>query len=982
MQLKTRKHHSLVLIAISAVLLCTALFNAMAAPVAPLNKVGVPDVNLMGLLDQGNGMDARWPRITQNDQRTHLQQLGKALFYDMQVGGDGVQACASCHFHAGADNRKTGQMSPGLKSGDTQHDLAGVGENGTLSVSHYELAFVKGVPQGIAVSEAAKIAVGATPDLPDGTPGMLGGKTFAFLDVNDVVSSQGIRKGEHHGVTLDNSAVDTATLAASDPGFNFTYKRPAADIPNTVRRVAPRNTPSTLNAVFNFRNFWDGRADAFFNGVNPLGFRDPDVAVKVYYGGIVDSERLRIPFSSLASQAVGPIESDMEMVFHHAASGGGRPHRELGKKLAAAYPLAGQLIDCNDSLLGTLTDCSSLGKNRGLSGDYGTMVRAIFDQRFWGDGADGDVCLDGDGDLLGTSANACHDVPGTSYTMMEWNFSMFFGLAIQSYVALLNTGGTIVDIIAGGIATGTVTNVSRNQQSQVDVAGLPLDFCVQRIALSNSPEQEAIARDLCSRHYSKFIHLGAVTGAESASARYGSGGIAITAGAVPVSANTPIGGCLWPTDTTNTSMACSSNEAAAQAAIMNVEHGLARFYSGSTGCSFCHVNSEFTNASVSAVTGFGAVPTLAGRTPPGLLAREAAAPVIMERMTAYNGLPAVYDAGFYNLGVRPTAEDLSLGDHVGGVPLAFSKLVEVLAGGDATGLDSAKIHRVEAELALLKTPTAVDDLTPLDFNLDLACGRGLRGRGDVENNPGSTSPVFERPNIFDKGKDYEGRDGKNRGDKGKDYEGRGDKNRGDKGKHYEGRDGGNRGDKGGADVGKVSDPTCNTSVVPGERLLRNGAFKTPGLRNIKFTGPYYHNGSKMNLRQVLELYKTAGHFPNLNFNNLSAEMRLFNLAAEDESSIVEMMETGLTDWRVAYEEAPFDHPEICVPHGHDIVSGKSVLVGIPAVGASGSTQMLQTFEEQLMGIDDRAHNLKDDCTVPGISFNGLSTIDVPPAPTL
>ena len=26
--------------------------------------------------------------------------LGKALFWDMQLGSDGVQACASCHFHA------------------------------------------------------------------------------------------------------------------------------------------------------------------------------------------------------------------------------------------------------------------------------------------------------------------------------------------------------------------------------------------------------------------------------------------------------------------------------------------------------------------------------------------------------------------------------------------------------------------------------------------------------------------------------------------------------------------------------------------------------------------------------------------------------------------------------------------------------------------------------------------------------------------
>src|SRR4051812_39861099 len=32
-------------------------------------------------------------------------RLGKALFWDEQVGGDGKVACASCHFHSGTDNR-------------------------------------------------------------------------------------------------------------------------------------------------------------------------------------------------------------------------------------------------------------------------------------------------------------------------------------------------------------------------------------------------------------------------------------------------------------------------------------------------------------------------------------------------------------------------------------------------------------------------------------------------------------------------------------------------------------------------------------------------------------------------------------------------------------------------------------------------------------------------------------------------------------
>src|SRR5215210_6283581 len=46
------------------------------------------------------------PDLTQYvaDRQT-LIVLGKALFWDQQVGSDGRTACATCHFHAGADHR-------------------------------------------------------------------------------------------------------------------------------------------------------------------------------------------------------------------------------------------------------------------------------------------------------------------------------------------------------------------------------------------------------------------------------------------------------------------------------------------------------------------------------------------------------------------------------------------------------------------------------------------------------------------------------------------------------------------------------------------------------------------------------------------------------------------------------------------------------------------------------------------------------------
>ena len=49
--------------------------------------------------------------------------LGKALFWDQQVGSDG-QACASCHFHAGADSRSKNQLDPGLRAFDIKTGTA------------------------------------------------------------------------------------------------------------------------------------------------------------------------------------------------------------------------------------------------------------------------------------------------------------------------------------------------------------------------------------------------------------------------------------------------------------------------------------------------------------------------------------------------------------------------------------------------------------------------------------------------------------------------------------------------------------------------------------------------------------------------------------------------------------------------------------------------------------------------------------------
>jgi hypothetical protein len=54
------------------------------------------------------------------DQRAAIS-LGKAFFWDQQVGSDGM-ACGSCHFHAGADRRTKHQLSPGVLGGNRKFD--------------------------------------------------------------------------------------------------------------------------------------------------------------------------------------------------------------------------------------------------------------------------------------------------------------------------------------------------------------------------------------------------------------------------------------------------------------------------------------------------------------------------------------------------------------------------------------------------------------------------------------------------------------------------------------------------------------------------------------------------------------------------------------------------------------------------------------------------------------------------------------------
>ena len=107
--------------------------------------------------------------------------LGKALFWDMQVGSDGVQACASCHFHAGADNRTVNQINPGTLGGDDQF-----GNN--------DLGLPQPAPGSVRPNQELTAAHFPLHKLDDqhvvGEP--LNNQDNVLVDNNDVVSSMGV----------------------------------------------------------------------------------------------------------------------------------------------------------------------------------------------------------------------------------------------------------------------------------------------------------------------------------------------------------------------------------------------------------------------------------------------------------------------------------------------------------------------------------------------------------------------------------------------------------------------------------------------------------------------------------------------------------------------------------------------------------------------------------------------------------------------
>ena len=368
--------------------------------------------------------------------------LGKAFFWEMYTGNNG-QACASCHFHAGTDRRIQNALHPGGK------DTAFFQRH--ASADEHPLLVFDPVRSGDA----------------GGPNYILGERDFPFhdkadpadrdspvlFDTDDVAGSQGVLNAEFHSLGLDGRSRigddPDGDVDCEPVGDDLFSVGGSTDLHARVRRVTPRSTPTVINAALNHRNFWDGRASPVFNGVDKLGRREGDARVWKAAGPHAAPVRvtIRIDNSSLTSQATAPPLSGSEMSC--GANDINRTFVHIGRKLLPRPALENQRVHAEDSVLGPFRDPEGLG----LAMTYAQLIRETFDPAWW-QAPDWTTCGQ---DTERTALPRGDNQEGQEcFDLMEANFSLFWGLAIQSYERTLLSGRSRFDsFIREVLVTGT-----------------------------------------------------------------------------------------------------------------------------------------------------------------------------------------------------------------------------------------------------------------------------------------------------------------------------------------------------------------------------------------------------------------------------------------------------------------------------------------------------------------------------------------------
>jgi len=960
--------------------------------------------------------------------------LGKALFWDMQVGSDSVQACASCHFHAGVDNRTKGQINSGVNAGDTT----------AITVTN----LVGGVAGANATVTAASFPLNK-PVNPDVSADLLATAGSAVRITNDVLSSMGVSRFSRF-IDIPTPTTAAAFLPASSgvaslaPDLGTIETADPVTINTGFRRVEPRHTPTFFGATLNFDNFWDGRARHDFNGGSVFGPSDPQGHVMVNDAGAIVPTRQIIRFASLASLATGPGLSEFEMSF------AGRNWAKLGKKLfqAGVTPLANQLVSTTDSVLGPYSNqggsaCAGLpaadrspgataGGKPGLCINYPGLIKRAFYDALWNNTSahlngcytDGNAAIHPNQCAAGTVAIPVLNAAGTAvedsaadpfdnyvltpaagaavatntnqFTQMEGNMALFWGLSIHAWGTILMPDDTPFDRFMDENPETHVTFGESGEPSLV----LDLVNCGPGVLQP------------CFTEVGNFKRDPGVVARVNCDLEGGGGCTEV-----------PSGGTRAPGPATVDPLMGLDFFLGSNLSLKNRNFRSLR-------CGECHAGSTLTDHTVEishqlsfgdfiqefragqpgselfpeplghgrVISGFSLEGELQENAQDGIERNLNDFCTIFPCTDVYGnlvpGLPAngfpqgqsLFDNGVYNIGVTPIGEDTSRGGKDAfGWPLSLGYLalknlcgVDYSPGGDI-GPSFAQpggggIPCPTFDPSADTTGGGVYDPTAQDQQIN----PGYAEEPGTPLLPPYLAPWASNLNVGDESNQDELFVGVNTIMREPILEGLVDA-------------------WGPFNPAAVIGEAFNNARQPEmatwpnvNRVNAQGAFKAAPLRNVELTNPYFHDGGNLTLRQQLDFYMRGGNFPIT--NRAHRDFLIMNLRVEDEAlggcivtatgrpvppdtttgacpdgslpeftaaqkeeiivSVVDFL-LELTDERVAFERAPFDHPEIIVPidgTAPENTAGRGALLSVPtlfrqvpAVGAGGIAAKLPNF---------------------------------------
>jgi cytochrome c peroxidase len=848
--------------------------------------------------------------------------LGKSLFWDMQVGSDGVQACGTCHFAAGADNRIRNQVNPNHVGIPIDHSFQVAEPNEEVEASDFPLNPGGDVRGANDVVSSMGVHFGLFDDIPP-----IG--SFVTNSSGVQVLPTDLRKPHEDGGDVDPIA-----------GFAGDSET------NDFRRVEPRNTPTIFMAAFNFDNFWDGRARHDFNGGSVFGASDPGHHVftsTTLVSPIVPTRQI-IRFASLASLATGPALSEFEMSFL------GRNWPKIGKKLlqAGVTPLGNQLVDRTDSVLGLYSNqggsaCGTLPiadrsaswsasgapSKPGLCISYPALIRLAFYPDLWRNPLGGSffqgrhlngcytdgrlpACGAGISDpfdsyVLTPAAGQATASSTNQFNLMEANFSLFFGLSFHLWGTILipddapfdrffeanpdafknvgeaNEPGLVWDMPScsqnGGVqpcftevgpfkrTPGIPLNLESGPSVTVGTRGptdpdplLGIDFFYGFNLTGKNPDFRTARCGEC--------HVGGVT----------------TDHTVVTSNQLSFGDFIV--------------EFAVPGAEIPIEPlGRSRIITG-----FSLEGELFDNAQ-DAIEARIINQAIESNPDDGL---------------SYPDGRAFFDNGLYNLGVTPcvadgvgTADCTDVGrggNDAFGWPLSLSALMLMNLEEGAVPEVALTSFDPDSPSGDLFEPTAQDQFInpgseeePADPKLPpyLAPWASHIPVGDEVQQDEAGGGGASMANTLQEVPLLEGF-----------VDTLGPFNpAGTIGENYN----------------NAPEILMGTWPTP-NRVGRFGSFKAPAIRNVELTAPYFHNGGKLTLAQVVDFYSRGGDFPTTNahhrdFNivNFANDIQTlgqlpagYPSAEEFEKALVDLL-LAFTDERVRNEQAPFDHPEIFAP---------------------------------------------------------------------